>query len=351
MREGPGRSGQAGHGENGGPARVCITGGTGTFGRAMVRTLLARGAERVVVLSRDEVKQGDLATALGHPSALRCLLGDVRDRGRLVQAFWGCEVVIHAAALKRVDQVAYDPAEALATNVLGTQHVCEAAVAAGVRQVVVLSSDKAVAPTTYYGATKMLAESLAVAYNAYSVPRGTAIACTRYGNVAGSRGSVLEVWRRALRTGAPIRLTDPTMTRFWMTLHEAVDLVLRTLRFMRGGEIVVPELPAFRLGDLAAAVAGPEYPVQCVGLRPGGEKWHEELLTAEEVRRTVARVAEVVYVVQPSHRSWSAVPYPSDGIVRPDLVYRSDVTPWRLDVEALRARVAQVPEEATWDGR
>lgn len=282
---------------------VLVTGCSGTFGQTFIADLLQRpGVERVVGLSRDELKQSVMASRFGHDSRLRLFLGDVRDRSRLEEAFYGCDVVVHAAALKRVDAVAYDSDEARKTNVDGTANVIKAAIAQGVGKVVVLSSDKAVHATNFYGATKFLAEQLAVAGNVYGYPRGTRIACTRYGNVLGSRGSVLHVWREHLAAGRPLPLTHSDISRFWMTIQQAVELVHVALRRMDGGEIFLPKLPGLSLRALAAAMAGPDYPLTLTGLRPGGEKLHEELLSPGEVERTFD--AGDCYVIAPSLAPW-----------------------------------------------
>jgi UDP-N-acetylglucosamine 4,6-dehydratase len=289
------------------------------------------------------VKQAELWEQFADPR-LRLSLGDVRDEARIREGCWTCDTVIHAAALKRVDSVANHPTEVMRTNYEGTRNVIAAAVAAGVRRVLLISSDKAVAPSNVYGTSKQAAEHAAVSGNQYGIPRGTAISAVRYGNVLGSRGSVVLVWRAALAAGRPLQLTDRRMTRFWLTLPDAVGIVRRALSAMIGGEIFVPVLPSLRLVDLAEALAPPGYPVTVTGLRPGGEKLAEVLLSEDEVPRTLARLDDVLYVVTPppSHRTWSAVPYV--GVpVDPTLVYRSDVNDWWLDVPAMRAMLAEVP--------
>lgn len=335
----------------GGMSRFLITGGTGTFGRAFIARILDRpDTERLVCFSRDEVKQGELASRYGgfnHPR-LRLFLGDIRDTSRLTQAMHGIDVVIHAAALKRVEQGAYSPFEMVQTNILGTRNVIEAAATAGVSNVMVLSSDKAVAPWTLYGGTKFCAEQLAVYANSYTYPRGTRIAAVRYGNVFGSRGSVIDVWRQYAQRGDMLPITSPHMTRFWITLDEAIDLVVRALPCVQGGEIFVPVLPSVHMVDVAQAVAAEAgaqlpYPLQLIGLRPGGEKLHEELLTIEEVPRTYGDVDRVFYAVTPSHRLWSGEPWVGFK-VDPDLLYRSDVNPWVLSVPDIQLRLRAIPK-------
>ena len=233
-----------------------MTGGTGSFGRAFITRLLADGlAERVVILSRDEYKQAVMARDIADPDGrLRFFVGDVRDRDRLRRAFNGCDVVIHAAALKRIETGAYNAAEMVKTNVLGAMNVIEAATDAGVDKVVALSTDKAWQPISPYGQSKALAEALFLNANNTRGADGPRFSVTRYGNVAGSTGSVIPTWRSILLSTDIVPVTDPNVTRFWMTMAEAVDLVLDTIATMRGGEINIPTLPAYRLGDLAEAM-------------------------------------------------------------------------------------------------
>lgn len=266
---------------------VLITGGTGSFGHAMARTLLAQGEQRVVIYSRDEVKQDAMRVEFNDPR-LRFFIGDVRDKERLARAMKGIETVYHAAALKRVPQAEYNPTEVIKTNILGTMHVCDTAIDAGVSAVVVLSTDKATAPTNLYGATKLCVEKLAVASNAYA-PGVTRVMCVRYGNVAGSRGSVIPLWREGLHDRTPPRRTDDAMTRFWITLAEAVALAQKATEG-NGGETFIPHLPAYQLGDLCRAVCGefggdgwlPKDLPPPSGLRPG-EKMHESMLSEDEL--------------------------------------------------------------------
>jgi UDP-N-acetylglucosamine 4,6-dehydratase len=255
-----------------------ITGGTGSFGQAFTRHLLTTDVARVAILSRDEAKQAAMRQAFGDDSRLRFMVGDVRDRDRLYRAMQGVDVVIHAAALKRVEVAEVDADECVKTNVLGTMHVITAATDAQVRKVVLLSTDKACSPLNAYGASKLLAEKLMLAANAKRGESGPRFAVTRYGNVAGSRGSVIPLWREMRGRGEPLRITDPCHTRFWMEMHEAVELVAWTVQHMEGGELVVPKLPAYRVGDLAAAFGGP---TEVVGARPG-EKSAEAMVGADE---------------------------------------------------------------------
>jgi UDP-N-acetylglucosamine 4,6-dehydratase/5-epimerase len=262
---------------------VLVTGGTGFFGQAFVRAALDRGAERVCVFSRGEYPQALMRQAFDD-KRLRFFVGDVRDSMRLLRAMDGVEVVVHAAALKRVEVGEYDAPEMVKTNVLGSMNVIEAATSAGVGKVVALSTDKACEPVNCYGATKLAAEKLFLAANNSRGADGPIFSVTRYGNVAGSTGSVIPTWLRELEHARPVRLTHPDATRFWMTLDEAVALVMNTVETMKGGELVIPDLPAYRLGDLAQAMG---VHANVTGLQPG-EKLHESMRpgqTSEHARR------------------------------------------------------------------
>lgn len=259
---------------------ILISGGTGSFGNAFARYALDHGlTERLVIFSRDELKQSEMRTRFGNDPRLRFFLGDVRDVQRLRRALDGVEAVIHAAALKQVDAIEYNPSEAVKTNVGGAHNLIEAATEAGVSKVVALSTDKACNPVNAYGASKLMAEKLILSANNARGATGPRFASTRYGNVAGSRGSVIPVWREAIRRGETCRITDPEHTRFYMELREAVDLVAWTLEKMIGGELVVPNLPAYRLGDLAEAMG---VTPEVVGVRPG-EKMAESMIGPDEV--------------------------------------------------------------------
>jgi UDP-N-acetylglucosamine 4,6-dehydratase len=303
---------------------IAITGGTGTLGRVLIKTFLERGHERIVSISRDEVKAGDLRSAY-MDNRLNVFLGDVRDRERLTLAFRGCDAVVHAAALKRVPVgEAYDSLEMIKTNIQGTVNVVLAAMASGVKRVVVVSSDKAVHPENLYGATKLVAEKFAVQANEYTHPAGTMVSVVRYGNVWNSRGSVVEVWRKGCEgpyIDEVVPLTDERMTRFVITQAQAANLVCEALERMQGGEVFVPDLPAMRLTDLAEAM-GVGYGV--VGLRPGGEKIHEQMISEEEYHR-VLQIPEPPFtlLIKPSHRSWSHEPYKGNKVHTP-YPYKSD---------------------------
>jgi UDP-N-acetylglucosamine 4,6-dehydratase len=270
-------------------ADILITGGTGSFGQALVRHLLALESppRRVVVFSRDELKQHDMARALGYKGEvdnerLRFFLGDVRDPQRLATAFRGVDYVIHAAAMKQVPACEYNPTEAVQTNIQGAMNVANAAIEAGVKRVIALSTDKAVSPVNLYGATKLAAEKLFTASNHLAGALDTRFACVRYGNVLGSRGSVLQVWRAQLAAGKKPTLTDPAMTRFWITLRQAVAFVLEHLHGMRGGEVFIPKLASCDMLTLLEALA-PQASWEQIPVRQG-EKYHETLIGADEAR-------------------------------------------------------------------
>ncbi|MDQ1520786.1 MAG: UDP-N-acetylglucosamine 4,6-dehydratase/5-epimerase, partial [Actinomycetota bacterium] len=264
---------------------ILLTGGTGSFGHAFVECVTTRWPDAVVrVYSRDELKQSEMRSRFGD-QRVRYLIGDVRDRSRMSRAAEGADIVIHAAAMKQVTACEYNPFEAVRTNVLGAQHVVDAAIDAKVQQVVALSTDKAVNPVNLYGATKLCAEKIFVQGNAYAAQSATRIACVRYGNVIGSRGSVVPVFRQQLERDGRLTITDERMTRFWITLPQAVELVLFALSEMEGGEIFVPKIPSMRVVDLAEAM-GPGLPCDITGIRPG-EKLHELLLTSDESRHAV----------------------------------------------------------------
>lgn len=264
-----------------------ITGGTGSFGRAFARQLLDDGCQRICIYSRGEHAQAEMREQFDNDERLRFFIGDVRDRDRLRRAMEGVEIVVHAAALKRIEVGHYNPVEMIKTNVLGAVNVIEAAMdaeGAHVRRVVALSSDKAYQPVSPYGCSKALAESLFLAANNVRGKWGPIFAVTRYGNVAGSAGSVIPKWRDILEHDFTVPVTDPECTRFWMTMDEAVELVLQTIGTMKGGELEIPRLPAYRLADLAEAMGAR---MDVTGLN-GFEKLHEGMrdgLTSDTVRR------------------------------------------------------------------
>ena len=319
---------------------VLVTGGTGSVGKAFIRRLLSDfEPRRVVVFSRDELKQYEFRQELGDDPRLRWFIGDVRDRARLEQAFNGVEVVVHAAAMKQVDTAEYNPFECIATNVLGAENVINAAIGCGVDRVIALSTDKASSPANLYGASKLCSDKLFVAGNHYVGGSATRFSVVRYGNVVGSRGSVVPLFRQLAETGT-LPITDDRMTRFWITLPQAVQFVVDCFDRMQGGEIFVPRIPSTTIVDLATAIA-PEARRQIIGIRPG-EKLHEEMISANDAHRTVS--SDTSYVILPTLSEWTAPPSMTDAQPVPDgFAYQSDSNDWFLSVEEIRDLLATVP--------
>ena len=310
---------------------VLVTGGTGSFGKKFVEIMLKDyRPKRLVIFSRDELKQHDMrASGLDHPS-LRYFIGDVRDSTRLERAFSGVTIVIHAAALKQVPACEYNPFEAIQTNIMGGRNVIDAAINQGVRRVLALSTDKAVNPINLYGATKLCAEKMFVQANAYAGAQDTRFSCVRYGNVVGSRGSVVPIFMEQRKRGK-ITLTDPRMTRFWITLDQGVRFVIRSLEQMHGGEIFVPKIPSMKLVDMAHAVA-PDCQIECIGIRPG-EKLHEVLLSEDEARNAVE--TNEMFVIQPAHSWWKKENWHHGRLLPEDFRYASDTNTDWLTADAL----------------
>jgi UDP-N-acetylglucosamine 4,6-dehydratase len=316
-------------------ASILITGGTGSFGSRFVETVLNRHKpQRVIVFSRDEQKQYEMAARLDHEEGrhLRFFIGDVRDPDRLEMAMRGVDYVIHAAALKHVPAAEYNPFECIKTNVNGAENVVRAALRNGVKRVVALSTDKAANPINLYGASKLAADKIFVAANNLSGKGETRFSVVRYGNVLGSRGSVVPLFERLIREKAPsLPITDPRMTRFWITLNQGVDFVLSSLAMMHGGEIFVPKIPSLKVVDLARFMA-PDLPIRTVGIRPG-EKLHEVLITTDDARTTIE--LDDRYVIEPAFAFWSREHYEKTGArpVAEDFCYASNTNDRWLDRE------------------
>jgi UDP-N-acetylglucosamine 4,6-dehydratase len=314
---------------------ILVTGGTGSFGRALVAALLADTVvRRVVVFSRDELKQWDMQQQYRDEPRLRFFIGDVRDGMRLRRAFSGIDIVVHAAALKQIPATEYNPFEAVRTNIQGAENVINAAIDEGVRQVIALSTDKASSPINLYGATKLVSDKLFVAGNAYAGGKRPRMAVVRYGNVVGSRGSVIPHFRALARTGR-LPITDPRMTRFWITLCQAVYWVRASLERMHGGEIFVPKLPSMKITDLARAIA-PDAELEIVGMRPG-EKLHEEMISTESARHTLDMGDH--YVIQPDMDWWPQGRLEGQPLSE-GFSYASHTNTEWLDVHQLREMVA-----------
>lgn len=317
---------------------ILITGGTGSFGRHLMKVLLERWTpSRVIIFSRDESKQSDMA--LDYPVAqhqnLRYFIGDVRDYDRLEMAMRNVDIVVHAAALKQVPAAEYNPFECIRTNVNGAENVVRAAIVNNVEHVIALSTDKAANPVNLYGASKLASDKIFVAGNNLSGRDGTRFSVVRYGNVIGSRGSVVPLFRRLIASGVTsLPITDDRMTRFWITLDQGVDFVLSSLAIMQGGEVFVPRIPSMRIVDLATAMA-PDLEVEIVGIRPG-EKLHEVMVTEDDARSTV--MLEDRYVIEPAIQFWDEVRNKDEAraAVPADFRYASDTNDEWIDVAAFR---------------
>lgn len=312
-------------------ATILITGGTGSFGKKFTEIMLRRYTpKKLIIFSRDELKQHEMRVAgFDHPS-LRYFIGDVRDANRLRRAFKDVDIVIHAAALKQVPACEYNPIEAVATNIDGARNIVDAAIDCGVKKVLAMSTDKATAPVNLYGATKLVSEKLFIQGNSYSGLEGTKFACVRYGNVVGSRGSVVPLFQEQRKTGK-ITITDPRMTRFWITLDQGVSFVISCIEKMHGGEVFIPKLPSMNMMDLAVAIA-PECSVEFIGIRPG-EKLHESMISEDEARQAVDIGDR--YAILPAHPWWSNS-YWEEGQRLPDgFAYASNTNEWWLSQEEL----------------
>ncbi len=319
---------------------VLVTGGTGSFGRKFVEIMLREfHPARLIVFSRDELKQHDMRQVFsdreGKP--MRYFIGDVRDQERLRRAFQGVQIVVHAAAMKQVPACEYNPIEAVMTNVNGARNVISAALDAGVQKVIALSTDKAVNPVNLYGATKLVAEKLFTQGNAYSGSSPTRFSCVRYGNVIGSRGSVIPLFMQQRKNGF-VTVTDMRMTRFWISLEQGVRFVIRSIERMHGGEVFVPKLPSAALRSLAEAAA-PGCRIETIGIRPG-EKLHEVLVSQDEARNTLE--FDDMFVVKPAPRwLFGADPWTGGRSLAEGFTYASDNNPEMLTTEDIRGMVEE----------
>lgn len=317
---------------------ILITGGTGSFGKKCTEIILKRFKPRkLIVFSRDELKQWEMKQTFPD-SRFRCMryfIGDVRDVERLHRAFEGVDYVIHTAALKQVPTLEYNPFEAVKTNILGAQNVINIAIDQGVKRVIALSTDKAANPINLYGATKLCSDKLFIAGNSYTKRDGTIFGVVRYGNVVGSRGSVIPFFMKQKEKGV-LPITDPRMTRFWITLEQGVDFVLHCMEKMVGGELFVPKIPSMKLIDLAKAVA-PECEFEIIGIRPG-EKLHEVMVTRDDARRTLD-VGDF-YIIQPDFNFWSRrCNWKGSRPVQEEFEYNSGTNPKFLTIEEMKSIV------------
>lgn len=317
---------------------ILITGGTGSFGKKCTGIILKRyKPRRLIIFSRDELKQFEMAQEFPDSKydCIRYFIGDVRDKERLYRAFHNVDYVIHAAALKQVPAAEYNPFEAIKTNVLGAQNVINVAIDQGVKKVIALSTDKAANPINLYGATKLCSDKLFIAGNSYVGQDKTIFSVVRYGNVVGSRGSVIPFFLKCRETGV-LPITDPRMTRFWITLEQGVNFVLSSLERMVGGELFVPKIPSMNIMDLAKVIA-PECKIEIIGIRPG-EKLHELMITRDDVRRTLE--FDDYYLIQPEFYFWKRRYNHDTGKPVPeDFEYNSGTNPWRLTEEEMGGMV------------
>lgn len=320
---------------------VLVTGGTGSFGRKFIEVMLnEHRPQRLIVFSRDELKQHEMRTDGFDDPILRYFLGDVRDLLRLRRAMDGVDIVVHAAALKQVPAAEYNPIEAILTNIMGARNVVEAALDTDVKKVMALSTDKAVNPINLYGATKLSAEKLLVQSNAYAGGKDTRFSCVRYGNVVGSRGSVIPIFVRQRQDGK-VTITDERMSRFWLSIDQGVRFTIRCIEQMRGGEVFVPKIPSARIVEIIEALA-PDAQVERIGIRPG-EKLHEALVSEDEARHTVE--LEDMYVIEPAGAMWFGHEWREQGDSLPEgFIYRSDTNQEQLTIEEIRELAA--PYEA-----
>ena len=317
---------------------ILITGGTGSFGKKATEIILAKyKPKKLIIFSRDELKQFEMAQQFSDSKydCIRYFIGDIRDKERLYRAFHGVDYAIHAAALKQVPAAEYNPFEAVKTNILGAQNVINIAIDRGVKKVIALSTDKAANPINLYGATKLCSDKLFIAGNSYVGEDDTLFSVVRYGNVIGSRGSVIPFFLEQKEKGV-LPITDPRMTRFWITLEQGVKFVLDCLGRMVGGEMFVPKLPSMNIMDLAKAVA-PGCKTEIVGIRPG-EKVHEVMVPNDDARRTLE--FDDHYIVQPDFRFFIRRFQNNGGkLVPSNFEYSSDTNPWRLSVGEMQEMI------------
>ena len=312
---------------------ILVTGGTGSFGKAFIRHVLDNfNPRRIVIFSRDELKQYEMRLAFDGDARLRFFIGDIRDQHRLLRAMHGVDYVVHAAALKQVDTAEYNPFVYVQTNIIGSQNVIEASIDAGIKKVVALSTDKASSPLNLYGATKLAADKLFQSANHYAAGYVTRFSVVRYGNVMGSRGSVIPFFKALAVEGKPLPITDERMTRFWITLPQAVKFVIDSFDLMVGGELYVPRIPSMKIMDLVEAVA-PGSETTPVDIRPG-EKLHEEMISEDDSRRTL--LLDNRYVVLPTIANWGDFVAPTGESLPDGFAYRSNTNDLWLSAEDIK---------------
>lgn len=324
---------------------ILITGGTGSFGKQFTKTVLEKypDVKKIIIYSRDEFKQfmmQNMPEFKPYLNKLRFFIGDVRDKERMMRAFEGVDIVVHAAALKQVPACEYNPFEAIKTNVLGAQNVIDCSINSGVKRVVALSTDKACAPINLYGATKLCSDKLFIAGNAYCGEKDTRFAVVRYGNVAGSRGSVIPFFQKLVQEGATeLPITDLRMTRFWLKLEQAVEMVLEAIEHMQGGELYVKKIPSMKMPDLAKAIA-PNLKIKEIGIRPG-EKIHEQMITKEDAPNTIEFKDFYIILPQITFKNID-YNYPNAKKVAPDFEYHSGNNDRWLTIEDMRKLISEI---------
>ncbi|KAF0135284.1 MAG: UDP-N-acetylglucosamine 4 6-dehydratase [Candidatus Saganbacteria bacterium] len=313
---------------------ILVTGGTGSFGKKFVAIVLKEfKPKKIIIFSRDELKQFEMAQQFAaHEEILRFFIGDVRDRERLNRAFHKVDYVVHAAALKQVPAMEYNPSEAVKTNIIGAMNIIDAAISSKVKAIIALSTDKACNPVNLYGATKLCSDKLFVAANSYSGDAETRFSVVRYGNVFGSRGSVVPFFKERAKQGGELPITDPRMTRFWITLEQGVRFVIKSFERMRGGEIFVPKIPSMKVIDLAKAIA-PGTKTKTIGIRPG-EKVHEVMISSDDAKKT--KELDDCYVIQPAFQWWSNENHAEGKSVSEDFYYSSNTNNQWLTVPQLQ---------------
>lgn len=320
--------------------KVLVTGGTGSFGHKFCEIILNKyRPKKLIVFSRDELKQHEMSQRFPESKypAIRYFIGDVRDRERLYRAFHNIDIVVHAAALKQVPACEYNPFEAVLTNVMGAKNVIDAAIDQKVKKVLAISTDKAVSPVNLYGATKLCAEKLFVQSNSYSGSDGTRFSCTRYGNVVGSRGSVIPLFM-AQRNSGKVTVTDPEMTRFWLTVDQGVEFVISCIEKMHGGEIFVPKIPSMTVMNLAQAIA-PNCKIETIGIRPG-EKMHEVMVSEDESRETLE--TKDMYIIKPAHSWWHVDNWSDAKPVQAGFTYASNLNKQILNTDELMKMIPNI---------
>lgn len=317
---------------------ILVTGGTGSFGNKFTKIVLDKyDVKKIIIFSRGELKQAKMKSKFNNNPKLRFFIGDVRDKDRVYRAFDGVDYVVHAAALKRVPECEYNPFEAIKTNVHGAENVINAAIDKGVKKVVALSTDKAANPINLYGATKLCSDKIFTAGNSYAGGKETRMAVVRYGNVMGSRGSVIPFFKKQKEKGV-LPITDPRMTRFWITLEDGVGLVLKAFQEMQGGEIFVPKIPSMKITDLAEAIA-PECELKTVGIRPG-EKLHEVMITKSDSRHTLE--FDDYYVIEPEFSWWSNDNHKNGNNLEDGFEYNSGTNDKWLTIEEMRKMIEEL---------